>query len=173
MRVVELVPKKRVEWECISTHPKSSPASAWTGTHFIFQIGDADNVVSSGSKRNQVRATTLDFYQAGYNEQSEFFGSNNSAWEQVLQKLKQVVESQRTNQRLSGFALRRTALPNSRANIGSARVSVRSADQPRIIGPHISRRIAALRPHFQPTAGRIYDVDPGSSADLRDNLRSR
>jgi hypothetical protein len=57
---------------------------------------DADNVVSSGSKRNQARATTLDFYQAGYNEQSEFFGSNNSAWEQVLQKLKQVVESQRS-----------------------------------------------------------------------------
>src|SRR6266508_6695874 len=71
LRVVELVPKKRVEWECISTHPKCSPASAWTGTHLIFQIGDADNVVSSGSKRNQVRATTLDFYQAGYNEQSE------------------------------------------------------------------------------------------------------
>jgi hypothetical protein len=54
----------------------------------------------------------------------------------------------------------------------SGHFSVRSADQPRIIGPHISRRIAALRPHFQPTAGRIYDVDPGSSADLRDDGRS-
>jgi hypothetical protein len=96
LKVVELVPNKRVEWECsISTHPKSRPASAWTGTHFIFEIVDADNVVSSGSKRNQVRAI-LDFYQTGYDEQSEFFGSNNSAWEQVLQKLKQVVESQRS-----------------------------------------------------------------------------
>ena len=96
MSVVELVPNKRVEWKCIRTHPKSRPASAWTGTYFIFLIGDADDVVSSASKRNQVRGTTLDFYQAGYNEQSEFFGSNNSAWEQVLQKLKQVVESQRS-----------------------------------------------------------------------------
>ena len=28
LRVVELVPNQRIEWECISTHPKSSPASA-------------------------------------------------------------------------------------------------------------------------------------------------
>jgi uncharacterized protein YndB with AHSA1/START domain len=94
LRVVELVPNKRVEWECISTHPKSSPASAWTGTHFIFEPVERDNVVSSGSKPNQVRATTLDFCQAGYDEQSEFFESNNFAWGQVLQNLKQVVESQ-------------------------------------------------------------------------------
>jgi hypothetical protein len=84
---------KRVEWECISTHPRSSPASAWTGTHFIFEIAERDNV-SSGSKHNQVRATTLDFRQAGYDERSDFFGSNNFAWGQVLQKLKQVVESE-------------------------------------------------------------------------------
>jgi hypothetical protein len=56
---------------------------------------ERDNVVSSGSKRNQDRATKLDFCQAGYDEQSEFFGSNNFAWGQVLQNLKQVVESQR------------------------------------------------------------------------------
>ena len=60
LRVVELVPNKRVEWECISTHPKSSPASAWTGTHFVFEIVVGDNVASSGSKHNQDRATTLD-----------------------------------------------------------------------------------------------------------------
>jgi len=28
MKVLERVPGKRVEWECISTHPKTSPASA-------------------------------------------------------------------------------------------------------------------------------------------------
>ena len=71
MSVVELVPNKRVEWKCIRTHPKSRPASAWTGTYFIFLIGDADDVVSSASKRNQVRGATLDFYQAGYDEQSD------------------------------------------------------------------------------------------------------
>ena len=37
LRVIEQVPNKRVEWECISTHPKTSPASAWTGTHFHFR----------------------------------------------------------------------------------------------------------------------------------------
>ena len=31
MKVLERIQGKRVEWECISTHPKNSPASAWTG----------------------------------------------------------------------------------------------------------------------------------------------
>ncbi len=53
------------------------------------------------------------------------------------------------------------------------RFSVRSADEPRIIGAHITRRIAVLRPHLQPVAGRAYDINPGPSADLRDNARSR
>jgi len=96
LRVVELVPNKRVEWECISTHPKSSPASAWTGTHFILEIAAHDSVVSSGSKPDQARATTLDFCQDGYDERSEFFESNKLAWGEVLQNLKQVVESQRS-----------------------------------------------------------------------------
>jgi uncharacterized protein YndB with AHSA1/START domain len=96
LRVVELVPNKRVEWECISAHPKSSPASAWTGTRFIFEMAErGDGVASSGSGRNPHRITTLDFRQSGYDERSEFFGSNNFAWGQVLQNLKQVVESQR------------------------------------------------------------------------------
>ncbi|HEV2855285.1 MAG TPA: SRPBCC domain-containing protein [Thermoanaerobaculia bacterium] len=87
LRVVELVPDKRVEWECISTHPESSPASVWTGTHFIFELAERDDIAG--------RITILDFYQTGYDERSEFFGFNNSAWGQVVQNLKQVVESQR------------------------------------------------------------------------------
>ena len=82
LRVVELVPNQRVEWECISTHPESSPASVWTGTHFIFEINDAGS------------ATTVDFYQTGYDERSEFFEFNSSAWGQVLQNMKRAVESQ-------------------------------------------------------------------------------
>ena len=84
LRVIELVPNKRVEWECISTHPKGSPASAWTGTHFP----------SSGSNPKQIRATTLDFCQDRYDERSEFFEFNKVAWGEVLQNLKRVVESQ-------------------------------------------------------------------------------
>lgn len=82
LRVVELVPNQRIEWECISTHPASSPASVWTGTHFIFELDDTGVVA------------IVDFYQTGYDEWSEFFEFNVSAWRQVLQSLKQVVESQ-------------------------------------------------------------------------------
>ena len=87
LRVVDLVPNKRVEWECISTHPKTSPASAWTGTHFIFELADR----TSEERR---RGTALDFYQTGYDERSEFFEFNNSAWGEVVQNLKKVVEAQ-------------------------------------------------------------------------------
>jgi uncharacterized protein YndB with AHSA1/START domain len=93
--VVELVPNKRVEWECISTHPKSSPASAWTGTHFIFELDEGGAGGAAGSERSP-NHTTLDFRQVGYDEQSEFFGSNNFAWAQVLQSLRKAVESQRS-----------------------------------------------------------------------------
>ena len=92
--VVELVANKRVEWECISTHPKTSPASAWTGTHFIFDIDEGDGGVRSGAERSRAGAVTVNFSQAGYDEQSEFFRSNDAAWGEVLQKLKQVVETQ-------------------------------------------------------------------------------
>jgi uncharacterized protein YndB with AHSA1/START domain len=94
LRVVELVPNRRVEWECVSVHPKSSPASAWTGTHFIFEL--AERTTSSGAGRDQVRTTTLDFRQAGYDERSEYFESNKAAWGQVLQNLRRVVESPRS-----------------------------------------------------------------------------
>jgi uncharacterized protein YndB with AHSA1/START domain len=94
LRVVELVPNKRVEWECISTHPKSSPASAWTGTHFTFELAEGGD---AGSQRTPNRTTTLDFRQVGYDEQSEFFEFNKGAWWQVMQNLRKVVESQRTD----------------------------------------------------------------------------
>ena len=44
LHVLQMVPNKRIEWECISTHPKSSPASAWTGTHFSFDITPRENM---------------------------------------------------------------------------------------------------------------------------------
>lgn len=95
LRVVDLVPNKRVEWECISTHPKTSPASAWTGTHFIFEIAEPDSIAAPGANPNQVRPIALDFSQDGYDERSKFFESNKLAWREVLQNLKQVVESPR------------------------------------------------------------------------------
>ena len=94
LRVIELVPNKRVEWECISVHPKSSPASAWTGTHFIFELSERTH--SSPAGRDQVRTTTVDFHQVGYDEHSEYSESNKAAWGEVLQNLKRVVESPRS-----------------------------------------------------------------------------
>lgn len=81
LRVVEQVPNERVEWECISTHPRSSPASAWTGTHFTFEIAERGHT------------TILEFRQTGYDERSAFCESNRAAWGEVLQNLKRVVES--------------------------------------------------------------------------------
>lgn len=80
LRVVDRVPNKRIEWECISTHPASSPASAWTGTHFIFELAAHDG------------ATALTFRQTGYDETSAFFTSNADAWQTVLANLKRTVE---------------------------------------------------------------------------------
>jgi uncharacterized protein YndB with AHSA1/START domain len=101
LRVVDLIPNARVEWACISTHPASSPASVWTGTHFIFEMSERDSAAATAeresmeaSRRNQARVTTLDFRQTGYDETSEFAGFNNFAWAQVLGNLKRVCESQ-------------------------------------------------------------------------------
>ena len=81
MKVLNLVPGKRVEWECISTHPKTSPASAWTGTHVMFEISEREDV------------TILDFRHSGWDESSEYFGFCNYHWGEALHALKQWCES--------------------------------------------------------------------------------
>lgn len=94
LRIVELIPDKRVEWECISTHPESSPASAWTGTHLSFDISRRSNVAAmSGFGKDGDPIANLDFRQTGYDEHSEYFGFNNFAWGCVLQMLQQWCES--------------------------------------------------------------------------------
>jgi uncharacterized protein YndB with AHSA1/START domain len=93
LKVLNRVQNAHVEWECISTHPPSSPASAWAGTHFIWDITERDNVASlSGFGRDGDRITVLDFRQTGYDERSEFYGRNNFGWGAALMNLKQVVE---------------------------------------------------------------------------------
>jgi uncharacterized protein YndB with AHSA1/START domain len=103
LQVLDLVPERRVEWKCISTHPAESPASVWTGTHFIFELSEGESAASiaereSGdacrSRSSDHPITTLDFRQTGYDDTSRFAGFNNFAWGQVLSNLKRVVESQ-------------------------------------------------------------------------------
>jgi len=93
-KVIDLVPNTRVEWECVSKgHAMTSPASAWPGTHVIWEISDRENrpeMTGFGKEGNRV--TVLDFQHSGWDESSEFYGYCNSAWGEVLQMLKKWCE---------------------------------------------------------------------------------
>jgi hypothetical protein len=89
MRVLDTVQNRRVEWEIISTHPKRSPASAWTGTRIVFEITERDQPghwlgISHGGPRMAV----LDFRHSGWDEPSEFFGFCGFAGGETLRMLK-------------------------------------------------------------------------------------
>lgn len=98
-RVVKLIPSQYVEWECISRHSAESPASAWTGTHFTFEISERESAASTAERdcaanpKDIKHITTVDFRQSGYDAESKFAGFNNFAWGQVLNSLKGVCES--------------------------------------------------------------------------------
>lgn len=81
MHVLDAAAPTRVEWECISMHPRSSPAFAWTGTHIIFEISEKNGSV------------VLDFYHTGWDKDSEYLGFCNYGWGEALHKLKQYCES--------------------------------------------------------------------------------
>jgi len=83
MRVLDTIPDQRVEWECISTHAENSPASAWTGTHIIFEIAQREG------------GSVLNFRHTGWDESNEYFGFCNYNWGVELQKLKLYCESSR------------------------------------------------------------------------------
>jgi len=92
LKVLQQVPDRGVEWECISTHPESSPASGWTGTRIRFEISERKApswMAAAGASKMAV----LDFHHSGWDETSEYLGFCSFAWGQVLQNLKQVCES--------------------------------------------------------------------------------
>lgn len=91
MKVLELLPGKRVEWECISTHPRTSPASAWTGTHVLFEIAESMPMAFEITKRKHM--AVLDFRHSGWDETSPYFGFCNFGWGEALLKLKKLCES--------------------------------------------------------------------------------
>jgi uncharacterized protein YndB with AHSA1/START domain len=90
MKVLDSTQNKRVEWECISTHPRSSPASAWTGTHVIFEISRS---LVPPSATEKVDMAILSFRHSGWDDNSEYHGFCNFAWGQALQKLKETCEA--------------------------------------------------------------------------------
>jgi len=75
MRVVELLPDRRVLWECIEGHGE------WLGTTVAFEIAP----VAGG--------TTLRFYHAGWEEESDLFGNCNYHWAMFLGSLKSYLET--------------------------------------------------------------------------------
>lgn len=82
--VREQQPYQRIVWECISSHPASSPAAAWTGTQFVFELAPAES---------DPRSVRLRFRQLGYDASSPFFAFNRTAWQDVIQSLKRVAEA--------------------------------------------------------------------------------
>ena len=94
MKVVGLVPDARVEWEIISTHPRRSPASAWTGTHIVFELATRENPGARlGVSGGGPYMTVLEFRHSGWDEGSEYFGFCNFAWGATLMMLKQWCEA--------------------------------------------------------------------------------
>ena len=94
MKVVDNVKDQRVEWEIISNHPNESPASAWTGTHILFEISERENPgVWRGVSSQKPRLAVIEFRHSGWDEKSDFFGFCNFAWGVTMSMLKQWCES--------------------------------------------------------------------------------
>lgn len=95
LEVVAMVAYRRVEWQCISTHPRTSPASAWTGTHITFEVAPRHPPLWMAPGPGTAPRTVLDFRHVGWDEESEYLGLCSFAWAEVLQGLKRVCESTR------------------------------------------------------------------------------
>jgi uncharacterized protein YndB with AHSA1/START domain len=94
MKVIDATPDQRVVWEIISSHPRRSPASAWTGTRVVFEISERENPgawlgIASSSRTLAV----LNFRHSGWDEESEYLGFCNFAWGATLLMLQQWCES--------------------------------------------------------------------------------
>ena len=94
MKVRDATRNKRIELEIVSTHPKKSPASAWTGTHIVFELSERENPgLWRGISDGPPWLTVLEFRHSGWDEASEFYGFCNSAWGETLLQLKQSCET--------------------------------------------------------------------------------
>jgi uncharacterized protein YndB with AHSA1/START domain len=89
-KVLAAILDRRVEWEIVSTHPRNSPAFAWTGTRVSFEI-TRRAVPPWAAER--VDTAIVDFRHIDWDERSEYLGFCNFAWGEALQKLKQWCES--------------------------------------------------------------------------------
>jgi uncharacterized protein YndB with AHSA1/START domain len=74
MKVIDLQPDKRVEWECIKS------VEEWLGTRVIFEIIEKDGM------------NFLNFLHSGYENEDEFFASCNFNWARYLISLQNFCE---------------------------------------------------------------------------------
>lgn len=94
MKVVDATPPKRVEWEIISSHPRESPASAWTGTRIIFEIEERPSPGHwMGMPNGGQPMAVVNFQHAGWDERSAFLPFCNYAWGVTLDMLRSWCES--------------------------------------------------------------------------------
>jgi uncharacterized protein YndB with AHSA1/START domain len=77
MRVLQLVPYRRVEWECVDG------AEDWVGTRVIFRLDE------------QMRATRLHFVHSGWLSPTVYMASCNYQWGVHLTSLKRYCEQGR------------------------------------------------------------------------------
>jgi len=75
MKIINLIPEKRVEWECIVGDKE------WIGTKFIFEIEENEN------------GSALKFAHANWGEETDFFASCNYQWGYYMTSLKQYCET--------------------------------------------------------------------------------
>lgn len=78
MRVVQLRPDRRVEWECLNLD------DAWTGTRVVFELDDHGDF------------TRLNFRHNGYAEEDDLYATCNFHWARHLMLLKTLCETGRT-----------------------------------------------------------------------------
>jgi len=71
MKIIDLQPNKRVEWECLVGDKE------WIGTKLIFELEEKDN------------ETILRFTHSNWKAETDFFASCNFQWAYYLVSLKQ------------------------------------------------------------------------------------
>jgi uncharacterized protein YndB with AHSA1/START domain len=101
MKIVDLVPNERLEWECVSnfTYP-GNPASEWTGTRLIFELTDGEKTGfdSLDAYFPDGTITVLTFRHTGWADDSRWLAFCSYAWGVTLSGL----EAQCTKQESVG-----------------------------------------------------------------------
>jgi uncharacterized protein YndB with AHSA1/START domain len=75
MKIVKLIPNKKVEWECIQGDKE------WTGTNFVFDLEEKDG------------DTILRFTHGNWEEETDFFASCNYHWGYYMRSIAKYCET--------------------------------------------------------------------------------